>query len=122
MMKYQITFFQCSLLIGFLLAKPPVVVKREEKGVNRVDLTCSSHTVAYITSISYNGLLLLAAMYCAFKTRKLPDSFNESKFMAFCVYSTVIIWLSFIPASFAVRTAFLQVILHITVLSKQLPL
>lgn len=74
-----------------------------------LELMCDFPPGPFITSLSYNVLLLIASVYCAFKTRKLPDNFSESKFIGFCVYSTVVIWLAFIPAYFTVPSAFYQV-------------
>ena len=76
---------------------------------NKVELICYLPLGPFVASLTYNSLLLIACVYCAFKTRKLPDNYNESKFISFCVYSTVIIWLTFIPAYFAVGKAFFQV-------------
>lgn len=75
---------------------------------NKVELICHLPLGPFIASLTYNSLLLVACVYCAFKTRKLPDNYNESRFISFCVYSTVIIWLTFIPAYFAVGKAFFE--------------
>lgn len=85
---------------------------------NKVELICQFPLGPFIASLTYNSLLLVACVYCAFKTRKLPDNYNESRFISFCVYSTVIIWLTFIPAYFAVGKAFFEAMfLSLAVLS-----
>jgi len=74
------------------------------------DLVCNYSTDAFCTSLTYNVLLVLACAYCAFKTRHLPDNFNESRFIVFCVYSQLLLWMIFIPAYFAVGGSRYQVL------------
>ena len=42
----------------------------------------------------------------AFKTRKIPENFNEAKYIGFTMYSTCIIWLAFIPIFVVTRNDF----------------
>ena len=51
----------------------------------------------FLASCVYNSLIIIACCVYAFKARKIPDNFNESKFIGVSVYSTVIICLSAIP-------------------------
>ena len=44
-------------------------------------------------------LIVLCTIY-AFKTRKIPENFNEAKHIGFAMYSTCIVWLAFIPIFF----------------------
>ncbi|XP_038045537.1 metabotropic glutamate receptor 1-like [Patiria miniata] len=45
----------------------------------------------FFASCIYNLLLVLACCYYAFKTRKVPSNYNESKFIAASVYSTLLL-------------------------------
>lgn len=45
-------------------------------------------------------LLMLSAVY-AFKTRKIPGRFNETKFIIITTYTTCIVWLAFVPVFFS---------------------
>ena len=59
--------------------------------------------------LAYNLLLLVVTTYYAFRTRKVPQNFNEAKFINLTVYSLCILWLAFIPTYFitaALRTRF----------------
>ena len=97
----------CIIALWSAIAKPRVL--EVPISDTSMELRCDFPQGPFITSLSYNVLLLVASVYCAFKTRKLPDNFSESKFIGFCVYSTVVIWLAFIPAYFTVPSAFYQV-------------
>jgi hypothetical protein len=54
----------------------------------------------YSPEISFQ--IFLCTWY-AFKTRKIPENFNEAKYIGFTMYSTCIIWLAFIPIFFGTR-------------------
>ena len=66
------------------------------------DLVCNYSVEAFCTSLAFNGLFVIACAYWAFKTRHLPNNFNESRFIVFCVYSQCVLWAIFVPAYFAV--------------------
>ncbi|XP_038046775.1 metabotropic glutamate receptor-like [Patiria miniata] len=51
----------------------------------------------FIASCVYNLLLILVCCYYAFKTRKVPSNYNESKFIAVSVYSTLVLCLAAVP-------------------------
>ena len=52
-------------------------------------------------TLGYNFLLLLVTLYFAFRTRNVPQNFNEAKFINFTIYTLCILWLAFIPTYFA---------------------
>ena len=51
-------------------------------------------------AFSYPILLVIICTVYAVLTRKIPEAFNESKFIGFSMYTTCIIWLAFIPIYF----------------------
>ena len=65
-----------------------------------VVLRCKSTNVAIVLSLLYNMVLILMCTVYALKTRKIPENFNEAKYIAFTMYSTCIVWLAFIPIYF----------------------
>ncbi len=48
-------------------------------------------------SVAYNGIIIVACCFYAFKARRVPSNYNESKFIAASVYSTVVVCVSLIP-------------------------
>ena len=56
--------------------------------------------------VAYNLLLGVACAYHAFKTRRLPDNFKESRFIGLTVYTTVIMWIAFIPAYLSISNKY----------------
>jgi len=65
-----------------------------------VILKCKIHDSSFLISQVYNMLLITTCTVYAVKTRKIPENFNESKFIGFTMYTTCIIWLAFIPIYF----------------------
>ena len=110
--------FQNLVLLAWTLNDMPYALEiHPEPG--KAETVCSFHVTPFIMSTAFNGALLLSCAVCAFLTRKLPDNYNESKFIAFCVYCTVVIQLAFIPAFFTVgnsvyETMFLTVSLWLS--------
>ncbi|KAG8233701.1 hypothetical protein J437_LFUL013353 [Ladona fulva] len=63
-------------------------------------LTCGVSTFSLMMSLVYNMVLIILCTLYAFKTRKIPENFNEAKYIGFTMYSTCIVWLAFIPIYF----------------------
>ncbi|CAH1999074.1 unnamed protein product [Acanthoscelides obtectus] len=62
--------------------------------------------MSFLFSQLYNMVLITTCTVYAVKTRKIPENFNESKFIGFTMYTTCIIWLAFIPIYFGTGNAY----------------
>ncbi|KAL3981436.1 7 transmembrane sweet-taste receptor of 3 GCPR family protein [Acanthocheilonema viteae] len=69
-------------------------------------LTCKARASHLLISLLYNMFLIIACTLYAFKTRKIPENFNETRLIGFTMYSTSILWLSFGPIYFATQNNF----------------
>ena len=91
---------QVLIALVWLVAEPPSV-KTVELSSGTLELRCGeSPYFGLPVSLCYNLFLLVLSTYFAFLTRKVPDNFNEAKFINVTVYSLCIIWLGFLPAYF----------------------
>ena len=75
--------------------------------VNRklLELVCdhSPHATLVVTVV-YNLILLNTSAFFAFQTRKVPEHFNEAKFISITVFSLCVIWLAFVPTFYISTT------------------
>ena len=55
----------------------------------------------YMIGFAYPILLIVICTVYAILTRKIPEAFNESKYIGFTMYTTCIIWLAFVPIYFS---------------------
>jgi len=65
-----------------------------------VILRCKTTNVSLVMSLMYNMVLIALCTVYAFKTRNIPENFNEAKYIAFTMYSTCIVWAAFVPIYF----------------------
>ena len=93
--------FQVVINLVAAVASPPKVQKvMPEVMKAHVELMCSPPLSGFLTSLCYNMLLIVVCTYYAFRTRALPDNFNESRYITLCVYTTLVIWFAFLPTYF----------------------
>ena len=70
-------------------------------GTSTGEVTCSENPYVGISiTLGYNVILLLLTLYFAFRTRHVPERFNETKFINLTSYTLVIIWVAFVPIYF----------------------
>lgn len=51
-------------------------------------------------------ILITTCTVYAVKTRKIPENFNESKFIGFTMYTTIVIWLAFVTMFFGTNNSY----------------
>jgi hypothetical protein len=91
---------QVLIAVVWLAVEPPSV-ETVQVNSRTLELRCGeSPYFGLSVSLCYNLFLLILSTYFAFLTRKVPDNFNEAKFINITVYSLCIIWLGFLPAYF----------------------
>ena len=104
----QSQLFFTALLVGVQVVIAVVWLVIERPNIAYVfsdfttELKCDESSVVGISvSLGYNLILLVISTYFAFRTRKIPQNFNEAKFINLTLYTLIIIWLAFLTTYFA---------------------
>ncbi|KAF6037010.1 hypothetical protein EB796_004685 [Bugula neritina] len=71
-----------------------------------VVLKCKLKESSLLISLTYNMALIIVCTVHAVFTRNIPSDYNESKFIGFTMYTTCIIWLSFCPVYFGMKSSY----------------
>ncbi|XP_055867740.1 metabotropic glutamate receptor 4-like [Biomphalaria glabrata] len=79
------------------LQKPRAMKNQLSLLEREVELSCHMSPAMLVSFLSYNLTIVLLSSVFAFKTRMVPDNFNESRFISVCVTTTLVVWVAFIP-------------------------
>ncbi|XP_022082121.1 metabotropic glutamate receptor 3-like isoform X2 [Acanthaster planci] len=95
--------------VVWLIVDPPsVILKLPNERENILQVTCLMNIVETVGVMVWNVALIIVCCVFAFMTRKLPENYNETRFITFCSFCTLVVYVTFSPIYFTSKEPYYQ--------------
>ncbi|KAM3930899.1 G-protein coupled receptor family C group 6 member A-like [Leptodactylus fuscus] len=112
-----LTSIQAGICIVWLALKPPSVQQIPFLSQYLIQQCHEGSTVAYGIMLAYIAFLAFVCFVLAYKERKLPDIYNEGRFITFSMLIYIFVWFAFIPLYVTTKGKYLPAVELLAILT-----